>query len=72
MPGCNPFDESTQFSCPKCDRDSALELKDGQPTGRVWCDKHGTFTVKTPIHDLRCALLLPHEGPCPLLEQIAR
>lgn len=45
MRGCNPFAESTMFSCPKCDRDAALELIKGIPTGQVWCDKHGTFTM---------------------------
>lgn len=32
-----------QFSCPKCDRDGALEVLDGVPTGRVRCDRHGVF-----------------------------
>ena len=45
MESCNPFAESTMFSCPKCDRDSALELKEGKPTGRVYCERHGTFSV---------------------------
>lgn len=39
----NPFSECAQFSCPRCERDGSLELRGREPTGRVYCDRHGVF-----------------------------
>ena len=59
MKRTNPFEESTMFSCPKCDRDAALELRTGKPTGNVWCDVHGEFPLteeqKAALSDLATA-----------------